>query len=213
MNKNLIIGIGTGRCGTKSIAHILSVCSGVNVTHERSSFRFNFISNHYREEAEKIVNGLLFENDNFFLNGDVAHYHLRRIPDIVSIFPNVKIIHIFRDKSETTDSWLRKCGGLSNCREEDYQLIVNRRGNSYANVWYNTFPTFSGTVNSKEAWDIYWDFYEKDVLLLKRKGINIYSLNVNDLNNDNKLFDLFTYLEIPEDRMIFPAARVFNKSL
>ena len=95
--KNYVIGLGTGRCGTVSLAKLLSGCKNTNVSHEfrervdihyRLSWEFN------EREAERRVQNLKSISGN--LVGDVAHYYLNYVDYFSSNLKNIHYIYLWR---------------------------------------------------------------------------------------------------------------------
>lgn len=90
-SKEVIVGFGTGRCGTKSLAHFLNNQADCFVTHEGGS-DLNIAKDGAGHEQHFI--------------GDVGHYWIQSIDVIVQKYPDVYLINITRDDDETVKSFL-----------------------------------------------------------------------------------------------------------
>jgi len=94
MGKPIIIGLGTGRCGTRSMAKFLTK-HGIDATHEK--YRLN-----WNPEKQKNIEGIL---DRF--KPDVAYYWLPYVEKVIEKYPDAKFICFKRDRNLVIKSYLR----------------------------------------------------------------------------------------------------------
>jgi len=141
--KRLVIGLGTGRCGTKTLAALLNMQAGAHVTHEL------FAHNLTWEIAAGFVLAMEreFRDNDFRLFGDVA---LNWLP-YAMLFVNRELrpIVLQRDRAATVESLLRRAG------DRDWW----RRGVTEDADWFQAMPTYNNTMTKREAVERYYDEY------------------------------------------------------
>lgn len=193
--KKIIIGFGTGRCGTNSLAYLLNNQHNSYITHEffhidkNNKHKKNNLSgpildwNFNYNKAEKVKQELI--NRNIDITGDISFYHINYINYYFENFENLKFIHIKREKEEVVNSFLKKTN-----KSNVNRWLNNKNG-------YNAcFPnTHTKNITKKEAISKYYDIYLNLVEKLK-ENIPIYEIYTNDLNDSNKIEKLLNFLEI-----------------
>lgn len=129
----IVIGLGTGRSGTTSLAHLLCRQPQAIVFHEMNPAAMCFegtkapVLNSIRE-FEAILDGGdtslltvdlarqasqetyddLCTRDKVSLIGDIAFYYLTYVEDIIAVSDRVRFICLKRDRAATIKSWLKK---------------------------------------------------------------------------------------------------------
>lgn len=129
----ILIGLGSGRTGTASLAHLISSQRGAICFHEMNPTGAVFEGNPQPilngiREFQKILNGgdkrllaldysrpasvatydALQTMTHIRIIGDIAFYYLRYVDDILRITGDVRFVCIKRDKAETVESWMKK---------------------------------------------------------------------------------------------------------
>jgi len=136
---NLIIGFGTGRCGTTSFASLLAKQKGLTVTNETYLLPFEkHLPVFYKALLSMAANGdkVKVKNPELYLSAeemidkrdyeqvqpvirklfkgkalvDVAYYWLNYIEDLSVIFPDLKAVCLFRPKEDVVNSFVRHVG-------------------------------------------------------------------------------------------------------
>jgi hypothetical protein len=195
--KKSFVGIGTGRCGTLSLAVIVNACKNCFVSHENEKFLMPW-------DSDPKMNDLIeyLQPKNAGLWGDVSLTHNPRIYKLRQHIPDLKVVCLHRPKKEVVDSWKRWCCG--DC------LTIDRNNRSTQDkTWQARFPQFD-TDDPEEGWGKWWELYENMTLEIS----NAFHIQTKELNSDNKLHELFNYLEIPHQDRIFVPNRIhhsFNK--
>ncbi len=148
----LVLGIGTGRCGSTSLATLLDAQRGAHVTHEhapvlawgRGTAADRFHIRRFREHAGR-----------HRLFGDVAHWWLPRLADIAAAFPGLRVIVVRRERQATVNSFakLRAQAGTG-----ALPWGGNREGIGPHNIWRSTYPP-SEPMDFAEAIGSFWDRY------------------------------------------------------
>ncbi len=129
----IVIGLGSGRSGTASLAKLLSSQADSHCFHEMnpSCVRFSGTPRpilNTIEEFQAILDGgdparltadlsrpvtaqaydRLCQMPSVRLIGDVAFYYLSYVEQIAELNPNVRFVCLRRGKTETVESWMRK---------------------------------------------------------------------------------------------------------
>jgi len=129
----IVIGLGTGRSGTASLAKLLNAQADALCFHEMnpSAMRWQGTSRpaiNMVEEFDAILHGgptdrlsvdlsrtvaaqaydRLCTMPKVRLLGDIAFYHLNYVDQMVAAAQDIRFICLERDKTETVESWMRK---------------------------------------------------------------------------------------------------------
>ena len=185
------IGIGTGRCGTQSLARILSEVGGCsNVTHESEKYRSRVWGEIDQDKVQKFK-GDADRSDSLF--GDVAFYHLPVVDQFIDAVPDLKLVAMIRDQYEVAESFLARTKGAE-------RLGPSKRG------WNKLFPHIEAQT-PLEAWCRYWEHY---YLLVQHLSLDVLWLNTHQLNDNDSLDCLYSFLEIPASDRVYPSNRKFN---
>ena len=199
MNKQLIISIGTGRCGSVSLSKFLSAQDKVSVLHEG------------RLDSRKIRKLIKWENDEdnlfewleFLLSldghkfvGDTGMYYLQYIEQIIDKYPEVKIIVMERNKEEVVKSYIKKTKGRNHW--------FNHDGKEWEkdDKWDPCYPKYDNS-NKQEALENYWEDYKNqtDNLILKFPE-KIKKWTIQALNTTSGKNEILNFLNYNLDRNI-----------
>jgi len=129
----LVIGLGTGRSGTASLASLIDRQRGGLCFHEMNPAGAVFSGNpqssvntvtelrrildggdrrclsiDYSRPASVATYGKLQAMEQVSLLGDIAFYHLNYVPAMLDAEPSCRFVCIRRDRQETVASWLNK---------------------------------------------------------------------------------------------------------
>lgn len=129
----IIIGLGSGRTGTASLANLIGSQEGAICFHELNPTGAVFEGNpqpilNTIREFQRIIEGgdkrllaidyarpssvakyeKLQASAEVSVLGDIAFYYLRYVEDILSVNQNVRFVCIKRDRGQTVGSWLKK---------------------------------------------------------------------------------------------------------
>lgn len=196
------IGIGTGRCGTKSLARILNHCKNVNVVHEGHLMPWD---DPPKEDIESFID-FLVRLDGLNLKGEVSLNILPLVPILLHRITSLKIIHIWREKEAVVESFIRMHGKISRLHKSTVEATnfhASRvRGQMHALAGsHQIFPTFD-IEDIEQAYSHYWDFYMDEAAKID----GVYKIYAPDLLSNSELHRMFDYLEIPiKDRKLIAA--------
>lgn len=162
--KNLVIGLGTGRCGTTSLAHLLNAQPDSTFVHEGlfsgkkyDHFLLPWEVNYSKFlEWEKKVQSL---EGNFC--GDVGSYMIQYVDVIIKRHPHTKFICLERDRREVIESFMIKTRGRNH-------WSLNPSFREFKDpIWDPIFPKFF--AKKREAIGLYWDAYYTQARELQSK--------------------------------------------
>ena len=193
MNKQLIISIGTGRCGSVSLSKFLSAQESISVLHEGrlDSHKIRKLIKWGNDEKNLFewLEFLLSLDGNKFV-GDTGMYYLPYIEQIIDKYPQVKIIVMERDKGEVVKSYIKKTIGRNHWFDHDGKEWDKD------DKWDPCYPKYD-IINKEKALEKYWEDYKSqtDNLILKFpdkiKKWTIQSLNT--LNGKNEILNFLNY--------------------
>lgn len=181
-NKKLIFGLGSGRCGTRSLAYLLNTQENVNVSHEFGDrpflpWKFNI------NKLNKAMKNIMSRKVN--ICGDIAFYWLPYMDYIINNYKDVYVIVIKRDQKETVQSYLR------------WTKIHNYwhpKGQ-----WNNSYPDHSLKYKDKEKFfNYFWKMYYNKTNLLLSKYKKSYEIKTDELNDPKKVKHIFNKIGIKD---------------
>ncbi|NIS17408.1 MAG: hypothetical protein GWN14_27985 [candidate division Zixibacteria bacterium] len=167
MEKTIIIGYGTGRCGTKSLATFLSMQPqpACHVTHEGLPMSW------YPAVANMRDTMTMLESYPGHFVGDVGFYWINHLDYLFEKYPEAKVINIYRDDDETINSFCSRVR-LKKLNGKNY----NRGG------WYD-YPFDSDSDTDQDiVRTIYRYRYLEKIVAMKYPG-KIFCLRLDLFNN------------------------------
>jgi hypothetical protein len=177
MDKRIIIGLGTGRCGTKTLATLYGKM-GINSTHEDVCLPWNF----NKGVIDTMMNRLL--NRRGDIVADVAFYYLPYVEYLIKQIDSITFVAMKRNMKSTTSSYLNHTHGRNHwCDEGDHLRDP---------VWDVCYPKYP-LMDKVKAVNRYWREYYKEVKRLETK-----------YPNHVKLFDFYRVLNTKhgQDQML-----------
>lgn len=192
-----IIGLGSGRCGTTSLAVLLDMQANTTVTHE------GFIPlpwykslTHFRFHVDYIKS-----IRRFGVGGDVSFYHLNYIDGYVHELENVKFICLKRNKEDTVKSLdtISTKFGVNHFTSIDSKHWDHSKWSLTDDdtaKFRNTFPKYDAV--KLDAINTYYDDYYNIAKMYEIKYPNqfrIFDMN-RVLNNQEGQAEMFNFLEI-----------------
>jgi len=154
----LIIGLGTGRCGTQSLSRFLSNQPGMIVLHEGTidghDHPFRWQDDHDR--VRSWVEGLPGLLGHPAYCGDVGMYFLPYCEFLIALDPGIRFVCLERDRAEVIESFVRHTPGRHPWMHHD--------GSHWRidPVWDAVYPKFDEPDKCR-AVGLYWDLYHAEV--------------------------------------------------
>lgn len=159
----LVIGAGTGRSGSTSLAHLLEAQPGGYFSHEHAP-RLSWQSADARFEFHLRRFRALQRGFSSF--GDVSHWWLPRFEALLEAFPDLRMIVLKRDRLETIASFLKVKGGEG---KGGINHWIDHDGRFWRrNIWDECYPKYEAG-GSREAIGAYWDDYYRQAEALQRR--------------------------------------------
>lgn len=132
----IVLGIGTGRCGSTSLALSIREVEGAIATHETPPMIF------WQPQAEQIefhFQRLEFLAAYFSLVFDASHWWLNVIDPFLVRFPEAKVVGLYRNMESCVNSFLKikgiEAGSLNHWAPPDDPMWTR-------NYWDPTYPSF-----------------------------------------------------------------------
>ena len=100
----LIIGYGTGRCGTSSLAHLLNLQPDCDIRHEAEGLHWWPILTDYLKIRDELKERLKHNK----VVGNIGYMWLQYVSRIVEEFSDVNLIHIWRKEEEVVESFWKR---------------------------------------------------------------------------------------------------------
>lgn len=199
-NKKVILGIGTGRCGTVSLSDLLNKQENASFSHElkikiKKEIDYNtpLPWEYDKKQFNSAWNSILHYEGEYV--GDVSMFWLPYLEKLFVISEDLKVICLQRDKEEVINSYLKKTEGRNHWIKHDGQQW------DFC-PWDTSYPNFE--VNNKvEALNLYWDYYYKLVNgLIKKHPNRIKVFQMIDLNNKEKVDALLTFAGFKNKKVV-----------
>ncbi len=190
MKKKLIIGLGTGRCGTVSLSKLLKQ-QNINASHEINILPWEFNKEMIDNALKSIIN-----RDNDIIS-DVAFYYLPYVPYIIEKYPDTKFVCFKRNKQQTINSYILKFN--------DRNHLSHNFNNIYREdkIWDHAFPKYDQQDKKKDL-TLYWDNYYKTAESYQLKYENNFKIfNMIDVLNDKKhQKQMFNFIGIKNPKIV-----------
>ena len=193
VNRCLVLGCGTGRCGTVSLAKFLNCHQHVSVLHEgAASERTHHVVPWYNGENQlwSWLSELESVRGDARWYGDVGPYFLPYIPLILEKYPTARIICLERHRKEVIKSYLNKTMG------RNHWYRHGGIGWQEDAEWDPAFPKYDEPDKSM-ALGLYWDQYHCAAMEYRaRFAENFMLLPTDALNSSDgrrKILDFIDY--------------------
>lgn len=188
--KNLIIGCGTGRCGTVSLSDLLRR-QGINSSHEHMLMPWDVDMDKFNQN----LNSIMKRHEGVV--ADTAFYYLPYLEIILNRIKNVKIVILKRDMEGTVASFEHRTTLRKNINKNHWV-----KGDEYfaSSIWFPCFPTYDDMTSKTEAIQRYWtEYYEKAGELVKKypDRVKIFGFRYT-LNTEKGQIELAKFLQIPK---------------
>lgn len=230
LSPKILIGIGTGRCGTQSLANFLNAQRGAFVLHEAfitcentpwvdftNKTFINLKAEEFLEKLKRKAHGSL-NVDAITLLGDVAFWHLPYIEGYLQD-PNVIVIGLIRNREETIlsfDRWFNRDIGGSLFRhfpwtDNDTLRQVNNMKNypeydiCYPSYDFSEYGSLGSNLTVAVGCGIYYDNYIRrmqELADLYPSRVLLYDYNeiLNNLTVQAQILDFIGAVKLPYRR-------------
>ena len=208
MNQSIVLGIGTGRCGLRSLAKILNRQPETQSSYEEPPLLPWKLSDAERVVRERFAR--FRRNSRGRILCDVASFYLPCLEVAIAAEADIRIIALRRPREEVVVSF---CEWL----DQSFPLPTNHWADRPAPGWHHdplrtrTFPQYD-TQNREEGIRRYWDEYYQRVEELRRRypqQIRLFD-TYEALNTPAGLQDLLSFAGVAAERQIADAGTHVN---
>lgn len=192
-----VIGYGFGRCGTTSLARLLNIQPKSRVSHELYGLHWFNIYSKYSTIKRMFE---IWGKERDFV-GDVNYAWVQYIRNIVEDFPDVKFIHIWRDKEESVESFWKKSQDRRNS-------IDSVSPYAESTLWYTIYPYFGFPPTKDQIANNYEIFHKIAESIMFVFSQRVYTIKMENLNKEESIKKLLDFVGIPEDKQIIAKVKV-----
>ena len=200
MKQSIILGIGTGRCGTGSLAKVLNQQGDTVCSYEEPPLLPWRAVDARRVLRERFARFRTHAKAR--LLGDVALFYLPYLEEAIALEPDIRIVCLRRPREEVVTSF---CEWL----DQSMPLPTNHWARQPAPGWHHdanrtrTFPQYD-TQNREEGIRRYWDeYYRQAGELAARHPEQIRVFDTYEaLNTEPGLRDLLGFVGIPPEQQV-----------
>jgi hypothetical protein len=191
--QTVVIGCGTGRCGTKSLSKLIDDCQQALCTHERRPILpWAFSDVHLQARVHDL------QRADSPVVGDVAYYYLPYLERLIEMIPDLKVVCLERDRQEVIDSYMQKTQGWNHWYEHDGKAWA------YDPFWDATYPKYP-IAYKPDAIGAYWDEYHDTIRhTADQHPVNVRVMGTETLNTRAGQDTLFDFIGISEDHRRYP---------
>lgn len=184
---SLIIGFGTGRCGSKSLQEFLDKQPGVSFSHERLGVTWDTFIPVWKAARNKIREKL----EQYDVVGDISPMWINYISCVLDDFPKARFIWLDRDDNKAV--------------VESYYSYKSKDAHiqKHDGILWNQWPILEGRF-SKEAIDRSVCRYSHNAYIVSRLyPRKVYHLKTKDLVHKSKQKHLLNWVGIPKEDHLY----------
>lgn len=201
----LIIGLGTGRCGARSLATLLSRQPSTAVAHESKPL-LPWERSSSDGDLPKRFGKLAARFPQVARIGDVACFYLPYAEEILDRFEEARFICLRRDRQETIDSFVRLLVKTRQGRPMNH-WSADREGFD-SDEWDAMFPKYP-TRDMAQAIGLYWDeYYSWCERLIAAHSQRVRLFETNALNDPAAVREILTFAGVPPSQQILVSVHV-----
>jgi hypothetical protein len=208
----LIIGLGTGRCGTMSLAHLLNHQDGCACTHELTFDSYKFIVPPLNIKKQDMADDYLNRvyNRTLPIKADISLWWLTFVDHIVDKYKDdVRLLCLRRDREATIQSYIKK---LNINGPNGMNHMVEHDGTFWArNPWDVAYPKYDAKT-LPEALGMYWDdYYTRGEAFQKKYPDKFKVIDLPDLNDADKVLEILNFCNIPNPKVVFKHSNIAGR--
>lgn len=200
-DRRIVIGLGTGRCGTQTLAELIDAQPGGVGSHELRGARVHWEGG--AAEVERVLDALQDRlNAGATLVGEVGLYYLPYVDMIRHRFPDVRFIVLKRDREATVDSFLEKTQDKANHWAPTLRFARHAR-------WNACFPTYPVTLPKRAAIGRYWDEYYAQTDAYERAEPGVFhTVRTEQLGEEATQRQMLDFMGVPKpDQVVITGLR------
>lgn len=190
----IYLGMGTGRCGTMSLAHMLETALP-NTWHERfiygdqpSGRMFFPRSNAPTQDQDEMMYAIdeIIAKEGYFT--DIGLYYAEYMGDILRRYPEARVVYLERDREATVKSYMKKTEG-----KDHWSLDVDRT-KYRPDLWDLCYPKFTNLTkedNIAAFWDYYQGIFESLAYKYPDRIIRVRTEELNDYQTYKRVMSFY----------------------
>jgi len=155
MATRLIIGLGTGRCGTVSLKALLDLQKDTHATHETMLLPHKFNERKFVQYMRKVW------GRKTRIVADVALWNLPYVTAILAEYPSTKFICLKREREAVIKSYMAKTRLRNHWTRLDSEYWSDEKWPNERKKrkcpYHGCYPKFN--ADKEEAIGLYWDYY------------------------------------------------------
>jgi hypothetical protein len=185
-----IIGLGTGRCGTQTLAHLLNKQPGFSVSHEAVVSPW--------EPSDFYIQKIIFELNNRAnpVVGDISFYYLNYCEQFIEQLFDVKFPIMKRRLEPTVKSYMAWTKGRNHWSKE------LGKGEKKDRIWDNCYPKYN--LPKEDALRLYCVEYYKQCEDLIWKYPELFKIfDVETFNTQEGQDQLFEFIGVKEENRVY----------
>jgi len=195
MKKNLVFGIGSGRCGTASLAYLMSQQESTHSSHElfpvlkwsddMSTLTYKWTLMDHQSHLFDTV----FDTGTYYLNYVQSLINGWNNHEYAKERYNLKFVCLKREKEATVKSFLEKFK-----RQNNNPLQNHNDASLVTNEWDLAFPKYDG-VSLREAVENYYDDYYDIAEQFQKHNPEIFKIfDTEDLNSQQGVSSILSFV-------------------
>ena len=189
----LVIGLGTGRCGTVSLSRLLNRQPNWRIFHEAVAGAVGWSGSGDLLEA-RMANWL--QPPHFQVVGDVASYYLPYCRRILQMHPETRFLCLERPREQVIESFMRKTPGTNHWQPHDGQGKWR-----LCSTYDKNFPKYPDAGDKRKAIGAYWDEYQHEATILERELPECFRIfPTSALNEDQGVQNILDFAQLPKDQ-------------
>jgi hypothetical protein len=200
--KQLVIGIGTGRCGTNSLAALLNSQPDCFFSHE--SYRLDW--------EQRAADCPQFDDFKYLLDreepiaGDVSLGLSAQAKELMKRFEGLKVVCLRRDREKLIQSLIRASGG-----EETRSYYQTHPEDSpyHSDYWYHKFPKFPVDDKRKAVKMYITEHYHITSALYNAYPDRVFIMDIAKIDDRIRLDRLFDFVGVSKEGRVYDVPK-FN---
>ena len=194
-HEKLIIGIGTGRCGTYSLSALLASQPNIMAHHEFLRLLWKVSIPHFTVMMSKLFYDYI---PRPYRIADVGLYFIQYIDLIRMLCPQTKFVCMQRDAEEVYNSFVVRDTDTSHWTNENSKHWDSKWKGNY--VFRECYPHYD--LPREEAIRKYIkDYHERSKQLQDKYPNSFRIFDVNDLNTKEGVISILDFIEVPKEEM------------
>ena len=202
----IILGMGTGRCGTHTLADLLNLQPDSSFTHEQPPLLPWDPAPGKPVIQERLARIRRTRPQRFV--GDVSLFYLPYVEDAIAAEPGVKIICLERPKEEVVASFC-KWSDTVHPLPTDHWAVEPAPGWHHDPLWTRIFPQYAEPASREDRIRRYWDeYHDRSTELAGRFPDSVRTFPTDALNSEVGVRDILKFAGIPPDlQKVVPGLR------